>query len=273
MELENIKLAFLLTALAGLATGIGSLLAFFTKTTNKKFLSIALGFSAGVMLYVSFLEIIPKGQESLVGELGENFGMLAAFAAFFAGLLFTAFIDWIVPSYENPHEIRLVEEMNEEQKEKHNKKKLMRMGLFSALAITIHNFPEGLVTFMAALEDPTLGIAIAIAVALHNIPEGIAVSVPIYYATGSRVKAFMYSFLSGLAEPIGALIGFFVLYNYLNELTFGLVFTAVAGIMVYICMDELLPAAQEYEEHHFSILGLTLGMMVMGLSLIMLEWA
>lgn len=272
MELENLRLAFLLTLFAGLATGIGSLLALFTKTTNRKFLSIALGFSAGVMLYVSFLEIIPKGQESLVAELGQNMGLLMAFVAFFAGLLFTAFIDWVVPSYENPHEVRLVEEMTEDEKDKHNRKKLMRMGLFSALAITIHNFPEGLVTFMATLEDPTLGIAIAVAVALHNIPEGIAVSVPIYYATGSRIKAFFYSFMSGLAEPLGALIGFFVLYNYLNELTFGIVFTAVAGIMVYICMDELLPAAQEYEEHHFSIFGLTLGMMVMGISLIMLDW-
>jgi zinc transporter, ZIP family len=272
MEFENLKLAFLLTIFAGLATGIGSILALVTKTTNKKFLSIALGFSAGVMLYVSFLEIIPKGTESLTKVLGSNYGALWAFIAFFAGLLFTALIDRIVPAAENPHEIKLVEQMSEVEKDKQNKKKLMRMGLFSALAITIHNFPEGLATFMATLEDPTLGVAIAVAVALHNIPEGIAVSVPIYYATGSRIKAFIYSFLSGLAEPVGALIGFFFLYQFMNELTFGLVFSAVAGIMVYISMDELLPAAQEYEEHHYSIFGLTLGMMVMGSSLIMLNW-
>ncbi|HMB00087.1 MAG TPA: zinc transporter ZupT, partial [Spirochaetota bacterium] len=148
--------------------------------------------------------------------------------------------------------------------------RLYRIGIFTALAIAIHNFPEGLATFLSALQDPHLGIAIAVAIAIHNIPEGVAVSVPIYYATGSRKKAFVYSFLSGLAEPLGAIIGYVILYNYLNKFVFGFVFASVAGIMVYISLDELLPAAREYGEHHFSIYGMIIGMLVMAASLLLL---
>lgn len=268
MNLENVGLAFALTLFAGLCTGVGSLLALFTKTTNKKFLSVALGFSAGVMVYVSFVEIFVKGKQSLVLELGEFAGYAWTVVAFFAGILITALIDRAVPKAENPHEIKLVEDL--EDREKIKSMKLMRMGVFSALAIALHNFPEGLVTFMATLNDPSVGIAIAIAVAIHNIPEGIAVSIPIYYATKSRLKAFAYSVLSGLAEPVGALLGYFFLLPYMTEFTFGIVFTAVAGIMVYISLDELLPAAQEYEEHHYSISGFIAGMAVMAVSLVLL---
>ncbi len=150
----------------------------------------------------------------------------------------------------------------------HKRKKLARMGLMTALAIGIHNFPEGLATFIAALSDPSLGIAIAVAIAIHNIPEGIAVSVPVYYATGSRKRAFWLSFTSGLAEPIGALVGYLVLMPFLSPVMFGLLFAIVAGIMVFISLDELLPAAEEYGEHHYSIYGLIGGMAVMALSLL-----
>ena len=150
-----------------------------------------------------------------------------------------------------------------------NDKALLRMGMFSALAIAIHNFPEGLATFTAALSDPTLGISIAVAIAIHNIPEGIAVSVPIYFATGDRKKAFKMSFLSGLSEPVGALVGFFLLYNFFNEAMFGLIFAGVAGIMVYISLDELLPTAEKYGEHHIAIYGMISGMVVMALSLVL----
>jgi len=143
------------------------------------------------------------------------------------------------------------------------------MGFFSALAIGIHNFPEGLATFAAALKDPTLGVGIAIAIAIHNIPEGIAVSAPIYYATGSRKKAFVWSFVSGLAEPVGALVGYLLLYNLFTDITFGILFGAVGGIMVYISLDELLPSAEEYGHHHVAIYGLLGGMAVMALSLLL----
>lgn len=266
--MNNVVLAFLLTLFAGLSTGIGSLLAFFTKQTNKKFLSAALGFSAGVMIYVSFIEIFAKARDSLELVYGPQKGYWYTVIAFFAGVVIMGIIDKVIPSEENPHEWRDVEEM-EGKPEIENNSELMRMGLFSALAIAIHNFPEGLATFISAVQDPTLGISIAIAIAIHNIPEGVAVSVPIYYATGSKKKAFLHSFSSGLSEPLGAIIGYTVLMNFINDAIFGIIFAAVAGIMVYISLDELLPTAERYGEHHIAIYGLIAGMAVMALSLLL----
>ena len=267
---ENVLIAFGLTLFAGLATGIGSALAFFTKRTNTKFLSSALGFSAGVMIYVSFVEIIVKAQDSLIIPLGERAGTWATVASFFGGIFLIALIDKLVPSFENPHEIRGVEEMaGNATAAQDQDPRLLRMGVFTALAIAIHNFPEGLATFAAALSDPTLGVSIAIAIAIHNIPEGISVSVPIYYATGSKKKAFVYSFLSGVSEPLGAVIGYAIFFKYFNDMVFGILFAMVAGIMVFISLDELLPSAQKYGEHHLSIYGLIAGMIVMALSLLL----
>jgi ZIP family zinc transporter len=268
METGSIWFAFTLTLFAGLSTGIGSAIAFFAKSTNTKFLSLSLGFSAGVMIYVSFVEILAKSKDALVEQLGEVTGWWVTVASFFGGILLIAIIDRLIPSQENPHEIRSVEDLDSNEVKKNQK--LMRMGLFTALAIAIHNFPEGLATFTAALSDPNIGIAIAIAIAIHNIPEGIAVSVPIFYATGSRKKAFINSFLSGLSEPVGALVGFLILMPFMNELVFGILFGAVAGIMVFISLDELLPAAREYGEHHLSVYGLISGMGVMAVSLLLL---
>ncbi len=270
MEINNVLFAFGLTLLAGLSTGIGSAMAFFAKRTNTKFLSIALGFSAGVMIYVSFVEIFVKAKEELTGYMGEHSGTWVTVLSFFGGMLLIALIDKLIPKKENPHEVNLIENMTEDQREKKKKeKKLMRMGLMTGLAIGIHNFPEGLATFTAALADPNLGIAIAVAIAIHNIPEGIAVSVPIFYATGSRRKAFKFSFLSGLSEPIGALVGYLILMPFMGPLLSGIVFASVAGIMVFISFDELLPAAREYGEAHLSVYGLFGGMLVMAVSLLM----
>ena len=265
---ENVLIAFGLTLFAGLATGIGSALAFFAKRTNTKFLSLALGFSAGVMIYVSFVEIFIKAKDALTETYGPIKGTWLTVAAFFSGIFLIGIIDKLVPNFENPHEIRGVEEMGPGGVSDKNRK-LLRMGMFTALAIAIHNFPEGLATFAAALSDPALGLSIAVAIAIHNIPEGISVSVPIYYATGSKKKAFYYSFLSGVAEPFGALIGYFILLNFFSDFVFGILFAGVAGIMVFISLDELLPSAQKYGEHHLSIYGLILGMAVMALSLLL----
>ncbi len=192
---------------------------------------------------------------------------MARWGGFFAGIALIALIDRFIPSAENPHEIHTVEEMDGQSED--HKKNLMRMGLFTAMAIAIHNFPEGLATFTAALSDPGLGIPIAVAIAIHNIPEGIAVAVPVFYATGDRWRAFKLSFLSGLSEPLGALVGYILLYRFFNDAVFGFLFAAVAGIMVYISLDELLPSAREYGEHHLSIYGLVAGMAVMALSLLL----
>lgn len=268
MELDNISLAFALTILAGLSTGIGSLIALQAKRTNTAFLSVALGFSAGVMIYVSMVEMFAEAQEIAVGVWG-NGGLWAVTGAFFAGMMLIALIDMLVPSYENPHEPKRVEDISEPSAPVSNNK-LLRIGSMMAIAIAIHNFPEGMATFVSVLHDPSVGVVIAIAVAIHNIPEGIAVSVPIYYATGDKQKAFLYSFLSGLSEPLGALIGFLILLPFMSEALFALLFASVAGIMVFISLDELLPAAREYGKAHHSVYGMIAGMMVMALSLLLM---
>lgn len=277
-SLENILLAFGLTLFAGLSTGIGSLIALSAKKTNTKFLSISLGFSAGVMLYVSFIEIFFKAKDALVFDLGVKLGSWVTVISFFGGMGLIALIDKLIPKTQNPHEASTVDELehldiDEEELEKRkalmNNKKLLRMGVLTALAIAIHNFPEGIATFLSALSDPTLAIGVTVAIAIHNIPEGISVYIPIYYATGSKRKAFTYSFLSGVSEPVGALVGFLILSPFLTNTLFGILFAAVAGIMVFISLDELLPAAREYGETHLSIYGLVAGMVIMAISLLL----
>ncbi len=262
IETHTILLAFLLTAIAGLSTGVGSLLAFFTKRTNTKFLSAALGLSAGVMVYISFMELMPEA----LGMLGEMFtprlSNIYMLLAFFAGITFIAAIDFLIPEEENPHEIHKVEEMT-------NNKRLHRTGILMALAIGIHNFPEGLATFASAIGNIDIAIPIVVAIAIHNIPEGIAVSVPIYQATGSRKKAFWYSLLSGMAEPIGALAGFLFLLPFWTPLIHALLLAFVSGIMVFISFDELLPGAEKYGHHHYGIGGVITGMAIMAISLLL----
>lgn len=266
----NVLLALGLTLFAGLATGVGSLIAFFTSRTNTKFLSIALGFSAGVMIYVSLIEIFVKAKDALTAALGDKQGYWMTLVGFFGGMLVIGLIDKFIPNKTNPHEVRMVEDIGKVESKIQEADKLMKMGTFTALAIAIHNFPEGIATFMSAMQDPSLGVAIAIAVAIHNIPEGIAVAVPIFFATGIRKKAFNLSLLSGLAEPLGAIVAYLILMPFLNDVMFGIVFAGVAGIMVFISLDELLPAAKKYDETHLSIYGLIAGMAVMAISLVLL---
>ncbi|NLG81838.1 MAG: zinc transporter ZupT [Bacilli bacterium] len=266
---HEVLVAFALTLIAGLSTGIGSLLALNAKRTNTRFLAVSLGFSAGVMIYVSFIEIFPTAQNALVKGLGNNWGAWVTVLSFFGGMAFIAIIDKLIPQAENPHELSKVEDMDQEVEQVKNSSKLLRMGLFTALAIGIHNFPEGIATFLSALGDASLAIPITVAIALHNIPEGISIFVPIYYASGSKKRAFVYSFLSGMSEPVGALIGYLILFPFLSDTLFGILFAAVAGIMVFISLDELLPSAREYGELHLSIYGLVAGQILMAVSLLL----
>ncbi len=275
---DAVLFAFALTLFAGLATGVGSAIAFFARRTNYRLLAVSLAFSAGVMLYVSFLEIMPKAQAAFAQAHSERTAGWLAALSFFGGMALIGLIDWFVPGAENPHEVRAVsevEQMRREIAEHHGHSgqsgKLLRMGMLAAVAIAIHNFPEGLATFIAALDNPRVGIAIAIAIALHNIPEGVSVAVPIFYATDSRAKAFGWSVLSGLAEPLGAAIGYLLLRTFLGPDVMGLAFGAVAGIMVFISIDELLPTAREYGRGHETIYGVIAGMGVMALSLLLLK--
>ncbi|MEG0779184.1 MAG: zinc transporter ZupT [Oscillospiraceae bacterium] len=256
----NVALAFGLTLLAGLSTGIGSCIAFFAKETNTKFLAVSLGFSAGVMIYVSMIEIFQKAQTALAAPFGVKTGNLVTVLAFFGGMLLIAAIDKLLPETEVPSAMQTATQPSPTEG-------LLRTGLFTALAIGIHNFPEGLATFVSALQEPGLAIPIVAAIAIHNIPEGIAVSVPIYYATGSKKTAFLYSFASGVSEPVGALLGYLILLPIMSDTVYGILFAAVAGIMVFISLDELLPAAQAYGPRHLSIYGLVAGMAVMAVSL------
>lgn len=301
--MENVWIALGFTLFAGMATGIGSAVAFMAKRTNYRFLSFATGFSAGVMLYISFVEILMKGLESLTESYGAYWAHWINTASFFGGMLLIGLIDYLIPAAENPHEVHSEGERaplhdseaeipdfdavarkgkNRSEFGVHDhsiqQTKLMRMGLFTALAIFIHNFPEGLVTFLSTLHDPTLGIAIAVAIALHNIPEGISVSVPIFYATGDRWKAFLYSLLSGLAEPVGAVIAYIAIRFFVGGETgvippqiMGVLFGGIAGVMVYISLDQLLPTSKAYGKGHDSILGLVAGMLVMALSLLLMR--
>lgn len=257
----NILLAFMLTAIAGLSTGIGSLIALIAKRTNTNFLSASLGFSAGIMIYVSFMEMMPEANQQLTSIYGEKTGTLYLILAFFIGIGLIALIDFLIPDSVNPHEIQGVEDMEGPDIN------LKRTGVMVALSIAIHNFPEGIATFTSALNSMDVAIPITVAIAIHNIPEGIAVAVPIYHATGSRRKAFWYSFLSGLSEPLGALIAYFFLLQFWTPALNGLILSAVSGIMVFISLDELLPSAERYGKHHISIIGLVLGMFVMAISL------
>ncbi len=299
--MTDVWIALGLTLFAGMATAIGSIIAFTAKRTNYRFLSVATGFSAGVMLYVSFVEIFFKGAESLTARYGDEWGHWINTASFFGGMLLIGLIDNLIPSAENPHEAPSEEETlplhdpsaplpdfsspGDRSKDasgpadsRVHHPKLMRMGMFTALAIGIHNFPEGLATFLAALQDPSLGAVIAIAIALHNIPEGISVSVPIFYATGDRKKAFLYSVLSGLAEPVGAIVAYLAMRLLLGggpdaipPEVMGILFGGVAGIMVYISLDELLPTSRAYGKGHDSLYGLVGGMVMMALSLLLMK--
>ena len=254
---ENVSIALLLTSIAGLSTGIGSAIAYFIKKPKMGYLSFFLGFSSGVMIYISFVELIPLAFEST----GEMWG----FIGFFIGILFIGFIDIIIPEAENPHHFKAPYDIAGTLGDEN----LMRSGLFTGLAIGIHNFPEGLAAFGTALSNVKLGIFTTIAIAIHNIPEGISVSVPIFYATRDRKKAFIYSFLSGLTEPIGAIISFIMLMPFLSEQLLASLLAFVAGIMVYVSLDELLPMAHRYGQGHTVILGVVFGMFIVGFGLLM----
>lgn len=263
MNTQSILLAFGLTILAGLSTGIGGVVAFFSKRDNVKFLTLSLGFSAGVMLFVSFADIFPSARNLFEVAVGSK-SLLATTIAFFGGMAMIAVIDFLIPESDNPHEIHELHPV-------HINKKMKRMGIMLTLSIAIHNFPEGLATFAVSLNGIDVALPMVIAIALHNIPEGMTIAIPIYQATGNRKKAMIYALLSGLAEPFGALIGFLILLPFWNATIEASLLAVTAGIMVYISLDELLPTSEKYGHHHLSIIGVVAGMILMATSLILFE--
>ncbi len=266
MDISNVLLSFGLTLIVGLSMGAGSLLSFFVKETNKKFLALALSFSAGIMIYVSFMAILPEGMELMEESIGEM-GHYIALIGFFGGMFITALMEKLVHKYAGDYHGHHSGHDHDEDHHDHEGEHLSNLGLMSAIAIAIHNLPEGLAIFTAGLKDITLALPIAAAVVIHNIPLSIAISVPIYYSTGSKKKAFTYSLLVGLCQPLGAIIGYLLFSKFFNDTVFGFLFSVVAGIMIFVSLDELLPASQKYEDHHLSVYGAIAGMIVMAISL------
>jgi len=291
MESNVILRAILMTFIAGMATGVGGVIAFFARRTKPSFLSFSLGFSAGVMIYISFTELLPESKLNFSNTFNEKTSSWLSFIFLIVGFFITALIDKFIPAIDNPHEARDVEQIAEieaSRMEIHSRTgmgrrhrwgqagsikdaRLMRVGLFTAFAIFIHNIPEGIATFISGISDFTIGASIALAIAIHNIPEGIAVSVPIYSATGSRKKALLWSVMSGFSEPIGAVIGVFLISFVKGGALLGYIYAVVSGIMIYIAFDELLPSAHRYGKHHTAIYGLLSGMIIIGLSLLLLS--
>lgn len=269
---------------AGLATILGSFLVIFAKQTNTRLLAFGLAFSAGAMVYVSLVEIFAKANISFAKSLGDKLGYTWATVFFFVGVALLVTLDRLVP---NPHaemtegdvrlraaghvpgDVAIVSTSGPNGTA--DKKLIARVGLMAALAITAHNLPEGLATFFATLDNPVVGAPLAFAIAVHNIPEGVSIAVPVYYATGSRTKAVLATALSGLAEPFGAIVGYWLLAPYLNDFVFGAVFAIIAGAMVFLALDELLPAARNYAKGHETVYGIVVGMSAMAVSLVLFK--
>eukprot|EP00656_Telonema_subtile_P024546 TRINITY_DN26754_c0_g1_i1.p1 TRINITY_DN26754_c0_g1~~TRINITY_DN26754_c0_g1_i1.p1 ORF type:complete len:294 (+),score=58.63 TRINITY_DN26754_c0_g1_i1:204-1085(+) len=291
---------------------LGAALVFFPQCaslTSQTFLAWCLSIAAGVMIYVSMIEIFNKSVDSFhdAGE-SQNDAYLYGTISFFGGILLNALLgkltellddddhDHELPTPRAPDDekspkndglviVTGAEEVKIEQldeapptsqaaaDEPHAQKKLMKMGLKTAVAIGLHNFPEGLATFVATLDDPAVGGALAIAIAIHNIPEGICVAMPVFYATGSRGKAFFWAFVSGVSEPIGAGLGWLVLYNTVNDRVYGVVFGVVGGMMVHISIKELIPTALKYDKAHaITHNGICAGFLIMSLSLVLFKY-
>ena len=274
--MNGILTALLLTLIAGAATGIGGALVLFKKKLSSNTLAASLGLSAGVMIFISLAELLPEAQAEIVAIGSVKYGEALTLLAFFGGMGIIMLIDFLVPEYENPHEVSELSLEDGSQSNQSNKEKaLHKLGILSALAIAIHNFPEGIATFIGALNDPQMGASITFAISIHNIPEGIAVAIPIYYATKSKGKALLYATLSGFSELLGALLCIAVTAVFGVDLSAGgpafpLILAAVSGIMIYISLDELLPTAEKYGKHHIAIAGVISGMAIMGISLLII---
>jgi ZIP family zinc transporter len=263
---NNFAIAFSLTMLAGLTTAIGGAVAFITKKDNLKVLSVGLGFSAGVMIFISLVDIIPSSETLLKVNFPEHFKWLV-YGGFILGLLISILIDYFLPDHVDTEELL---HPDSPEASSRNHYKLKRAGALTAVAICIHNFPEGMATFLTTTQNITLGVSVAFAIAIHNIPEGIAVALPIYHVTGKKRYAMLYAALSGITEPLGALVGMFLFGLFVPQILVGFMMAAVAGIMTYISFDTLLPLAKEYGNWHLSIIGIMSGILFIWFGLIFL---
>lgn len=257
---QSAKFALILSFLAGISTVLGACIVFISKQNNKRMIAFSLGFSGGVMVCVSFTDLFPFAETTLVKHYGSIYGVILSIVYMLSGVIFAALIDNFIP-----HESHVGLSGG------CSNGKLFRVGLVSMIAITLHNFPEGIATFMSGYQNTALGISISLAIAMHNIPEGIAVAMPIYYSTGNRSKALRYTLYSGLSEPVGALLAFLILKPFISEVLLGLIFAFVMGIMLYICFEELIPSSREYGYIKLSLCSIFLGICIMPITHIFLN--
>lgn len=267
-SLSNFIFAFAITLFSGLSTGIGSLILYKKQTFNQHFLAMSLGFSAGVMIYLSFIELLPESRKVLEQSFGHSLGLFYTTVAFFVGIGLVACINRLIPEADY-FKVKLANDETTSELNHKDHQELYRIRILTMITLAIHNFPEGFASFFGGLHNTAWGLNLGFAIAIHNIPEGIAVAIPIYYATKNKKQAIKISFLSGLTEPLGAIIGFLFLLPFYNEMTFAILFAVIAGIMTYISLDELIPIAEKYGEHHLVMKGFLLGMAVISVSLML----
>ena len=274
---NSYMMALILSTIAGLSTVLGSFVTFFIKENSLKPLSFGLGLSGGVMLFLSLVDLYPESCEMIKNQMGANYTWLSVLF-FMIGILIAVLIDFFIPDHIQSN--LLTKQLGDNKKsvtyaENENAPisigKIKKAGILTAIIVAVHNLPEGLATFFTTAQDVMLGLGIVIAIAIHNIPEGMAISIPVYQATHSKRKAFYYSFLSGIAEPIGGVVGFILIKTLFPNLCIGVLFSLVAGIMTYILLDTLLPLSKDYDSGHYSITGVVVGMLFMGITLIFLH--
>ncbi|KEO73742.1 zinc transporter ZupT [Anditalea andensis] len=270
MELDStLYFAFFLTLLAGLSTGVGGLIAFTPYAKKDNFLAFGLGLAAGAMLFISFFEMLYGALDFLTEQRGFSAAFTMTSLYFLGGLMVIAIITEAVEYILKNKGIKTSDLSGITSNEKNNgsSKKLYRSGIVTAIALGVHNLPEGLITFLATIQDVQLGIGIAIAIAIHNIPEGMAVSLPIYRATGNKKKAIGITFLTGLSEPIGAILAYFLFFQNVGEEAMEVVSIFLATIMIYVSLFEILPTAFQLDHPHHTKWGILVGMVIMGLTL------
>lgn len=236
-------LPFLLCLIAGLSTLLGSLF-IFIKGNKENIIKCSLAFASGVMLSVSIFDLIPESL-TMFQSTSKNSIFLNIMVFIIIGLIIPLFIDKILPNKLDQNS------------------KLYKLGIFTMVAIIIHNIPEGIATYISSETNIKLGISITIAIAMHNIPEGISIAMPVYYATKNKKKAIGLTFLSGMSEPLGAVLAFLFLKPVISNTIMGGLFAIIAGIMTYISIIELLPAALKYKEKKKTIISFLIGILFM----------
>ena len=235
--MTNIYYAFLLTFISGISTIIGYLF-IYIKGNRVGVICKSLGFASGVMITISLIDLLPNSYQLII----DKYNVIYTIIIMFLCLLIGSSISLIVNKRIQSREVN----------------KLYKIGIISAIIIVLHNIPEGIITYITASNNIKLGLALSLAITLHNIPEGISISIPIYYSTNSRFKAFIYTFISGISEPLGAVISYLFLSKYINNFILGIIYSIIAGMMLNIGYGELYKEAIQYNKKNaiiYSIIG------------------